>query len=135
MTGTTTHGHDERPAADESEGTTGYRHWHVRNGKLISPFAGVILPPNGTASNVSYYATRADLDQALWFLDTTATAWTTGTVTGTTEPDTREQTYTVHGRKFRLPECHIGQHYQVTNIYTDRTSPLQYQIPVHKWTV
>lgn len=135
MTGATTLGNAESGSTaklDGNAGIAGYRWWVVENGKLISPFASVVLPPNGIATDVSYYATRADLDRVAKYLDPRAAALTIGTITGTTRPDPEPQTYDIGKTKVRLPDAWIGQHYCVTRIITN--APVLYPIPVQRWT-
>lgn len=135
MTGIHTLGNAENPSTGTLDGAVGYRHWDIRNGELISPFVTppVALPANGIAVHACFYNTRADLEQALWFLDPTRTAWTTGTITGP-RPDPNEQSYKVHGRTFPLPDAWIADRYQVTAIHTNCTTPLRYTIPITRWT-
>lgn len=132
MTGTLTHGDAESPLEGHTATLLGYRWWIVENGKLVSPFAGVTLPPNGITSDVSYYASRADLDRVAKYLDPRATALTIGTVTGTTRPDPEPQVYDIGNSKVRLPDAWIGQTYRTHTIITN--APVLYPIPVQRWT-
>ncbi|QVI29932.1 hypothetical protein MN2019_11935 [Mycolicibacterium neoaurum] len=128
MTGTVTPPGTERAAAGTLEG---YRWWLVENGRLVSPFASIVLPANGIAFDTSFYATRDDLDEAAAYLDRRATALTIGTVTRV-HPDPEPQTYDIGGRKVQLPAAYIANTYTVQTIITN-ASGLLYRLPVLRW--
>lgn len=130
--GTTTLGNAESGSAGKSEATTGYRWWLVENGRLVSPFAGITLRPNGIAFGVSYYATPTDMDRVATLLNRRTTALTIGTITGS-RPDPEPQTYDIDGTMVTLPDAWIADTYRVRTIATNASGLLYPGIPVTRW--
>ncbi|WP_199255614.1 hypothetical protein [Mycolicibacterium mengxianglii] len=131
----------------------GWRFWSVRDGQLVSPFTGDVLPLDGVAvatcihetpnptceCGIAYYQDKADVLKASKTLCDPGIAITLGEVTGPTYADWRAPRYQVqdsrHGfsvsRWVTLPTGLRAHAYQVTAIYTNNTITTDYGVPVH----
>lgn len=113
----------------------GWRFWQVIGGKLVSPFAGEVLPDSGVLTSVdctpiqigvrgvSYWPSCADAAKAVAILDDGDVAITAGVI-GPSMPDSKLPLYSIVGgigfdNYVGLPVGRRTDRYRVEAIYSD----------------
>lgn len=122
-----------------------YRFWSVEGDRLVSPFAGVVLPPDGLVvahcehphtppgpgcrCGISVYANREDAEAAARLMDGDV-AITEGKAIGAVLPEVHMQPYQDGARWITAPMGKRARAYQVTRIYTDEQLTTDSGVPV-----